>query len=352
MSTVGGDLLGFGNADNAVTSRPARAIVRGDTDTWAQDCSSPDADDGTAWPADVFNDMLAQLRTPLRSSGISLNGNDDMLWRAMRSVGIRYAVDSGAAGALVIANAVPVASNYAGLVLLVKLANDIPGATTIVVDGQDPVAIKWPDNTALAAGDGKAGGLFLIASDGTKFQLLCRVNGASAAAAAFVPGCIYQWPLEEPPTGALECDGAAVSRSTYARLYGIIGTAYGAGNGTTTFNLPDLRGQFVRGWAHGQPTDPDKATRTNRGDGTTGDKVGTKQADKVGSFSGSVEFNVGTGGTPGGGLVHTNQYGGDGMTTAGGVNIDYLPTLSGSLSYTGGSESRPRNVNMLFVIAY
>lgn len=349
MSTVGGDLLGFGNADNAVTSRPARAIVRGDTDTWAKDCSSPDADDGTAWPADVFNDMLAQLRTALRSSSISLNGNDDMLWRAMRSVGIRYAVDSGAAGALVVANAVPVASNFAGLVLLVKLANDIPGATTIVVDGQDPVDVKWPDATALAAGDGKAGGLFLIAFDGAKFQLLCRVNGASAAASAFVPGCIYQWPLETPPTGTLECDGSPVSRSTYARLYGIIGTAYGAGNGTTTFNLPNYSGQFLRGWAHGQSTDPDKATRTNRGDGTTGDHVGTRQAsaNKTHSHSGTADasglrtYPGYTGPTFG----VDNFFDGSGKTNGGG-------SLSLSIAADGAADARPTNVNILFVIAY
>ena len=49
------------------------------------------------------------------------------------------------------------------------------------------------------------------------------------------------------PTGWLLCDGSAVSRATYAALFAAIGTTYGVGNGTTTFNLPDARGRVVGG---------------------------------------------------------------------------------------------------------
>lgn len=49
------------------------------------------------------------------------------------------------------------------------------------------------------------------------------------------------------PAHCLPCDGAAVSRTTYANLFEKIGTTYGAGDGATTFNVPDLRGKFVRG---------------------------------------------------------------------------------------------------------
>lgn len=52
---------------------------------------------------------------------------------------------------------------------------------------------------------------------------------------------------EAVPYGWLECHGAAVSRQTYATLFAVIGTRYGAGDGSTTFNLPDLRGEFIRG---------------------------------------------------------------------------------------------------------
>lgn len=51
------------------------------------------------------------------------------------------------------------------------------------------------------------------------------------------------------PSGFLRCDGAAVSRSTYSALFAVIGTLYGPGNGTTTFNVPDFRGRGPMGWA-------------------------------------------------------------------------------------------------------
>ena len=56
--------------------------------------------------------------------------------------------------------------------------------------------------------------------------------------------------LTTPPTGWFFCDGSAVSRTTYAALFAAIGTAYGAGDGSTTFHLPDYRGMFLRGIAN------------------------------------------------------------------------------------------------------
>ena len=50
------------------------------------------------------------------------------------------------------------------------------------------------------------------------------------------------------PSGFLKCNGAAISRTTYAALFSVIGTTFGAGDGSTTFNVPDLRGEFIRGW--------------------------------------------------------------------------------------------------------
>lgn len=90
-------------------------------------------------------------------------------------------------------------------------------------------------------------------------------------------GAIFSFPLDAPPTGYLVCDGSAISRTTYANLFALLGTTYGAGDGTTTFNLPDYRGKFLRGHDDGAGIDPDAATRQDRGDGTTGDNVGTQQ---------------------------------------------------------------------------
>lgn len=70
-----------------------------------------------------------------------------------------------------------------------------------------------------------------------------------AGAALVPPGTILTWPTIAAPTGYLLCDGSLVSRTTYADLFGVISTTFGAGDGSTTFQLPDLRGRFVVGRA-------------------------------------------------------------------------------------------------------
>jgi microcystin-dependent protein len=72
----------------------------------------------------------------------------------------------------------------------------------------------------------------------------------AAVAADPVPtGAILPYGGSSAPTGFLLCDGSAVSRTTYAALFTAISTAFGAGDGSTTFNLPDLRGRFPIGKA-------------------------------------------------------------------------------------------------------
>ena len=73
-------------------------------------------------------------------------------------------------------------------------------------------------------------------------------DGANLTGIEGIPtGTITPWSQASAPTGFLECDGAAVSRSTYAALFAVIGTTYGAGNGSTTFDLPDLQDNVAVG---------------------------------------------------------------------------------------------------------
>lgn len=74
--------------------------------------------------------------------------------------------------------------------------------------------------------------------------------------AAVPPGAIFHFPSTFLPEGYLECDGSLVSRTTYAKLYQAIGTTFGQGDGIRTFQLPDLRGQFIRGWDSAGQVDP------------------------------------------------------------------------------------------------
>ncbi|NCC58252.1 MAG: hypothetical protein EOM17_11565 [Synergistales bacterium] len=65
-------------------------------------------------------------------------------------------------------------------------------------------------------------------------------------------GIISAYAGSTAPGGYLMCDGAAVSRETYATLFAVVGATYGGGDGSTTFNVPDLRGQFIQGLASGR----------------------------------------------------------------------------------------------------
>lgn len=70
---------------------------------------------------------------------------------------------------------------------------------------------------------------------------------ASAIDALIPPGVIWAYAAGGAPAGWLYCDGSAVSRTTYVKLFNVIGTTWGPGNGSTTFNLPNLVGRFLFG---------------------------------------------------------------------------------------------------------
>jgi microcystin-dependent protein len=88
------------------------------------------------------------------------------------------------------------------------------------------------------------------------------------AFATFPPGIVVPYAGSSEPSGWVLCQGQALSRVTYAALFAIIGTTYGAGNGSTTFNIPDLRGRFVAG------KDDMGGVAANRLTGTSGGVAG------------------------------------------------------------------------------
>lgn len=285
---------------------------------------------------------------------------------------------------------------YSGLWLKVKASFTNTGAATINVDSLGAKALKKGGTTDVAAGDIVQDRVYDLVYDGTNFQVLgadavragnpntfSATNTFSAAqaftsylelsemAAPSAPAAdkvrlyavdqggithiaakdsagnvmllgnqiadIKTWPLATVPAGWLECNGAAVSRTTYAALFAVLSTTYGAGDGSTTFNLPDLRGEFVRGWDHGKGSDPDAASRTSRGDGTTGNNVGTKQLGAFASHNHSTGVNLDA-------TITTSSGGFNDF-----VRIQNAPGVTGS---AGGNETRPRNVNMMYVIKF
>jgi microcystin-dependent protein len=141
------------------------------------------------------------------------------------------------------------------------------------------------------------------------------------ATVAVKTGTIIAFGASSAPSDYLECNGNAVSRSTYATLFGVIGTSFGTGDGSTTFNLPDLRGEFVRGWDHGKGTDSGRA-------------FASAQSDELEAHTHTVAQGPG-GGTAGGPMIES------------GTSSQTHSTTSSS---TGGTETRPRNIALLYAI--
>jgi phage-related tail fiber protein len=93
-------------------------------------------------------------------------------------------------------------------------------------------------------------------------------------------GAILPFAGSSPPPGWLLCNGDEVSRSAYANLFAVIGEYWGQGDDSTTFNIPDLRGRFLRGVDGGIGRDPDRSSRgADYPGGNTGDNVGSVQSD-------------------------------------------------------------------------
>lgn len=188
---------------------------------------------------------------------------------------------------------------------------------------------------------------------------------AAAVAQALNPaGSVIAFAGSTAPSGYLHCDGSAVSRTTYADLFAAIGTAHGSGDGSTTFNLPDYRGRFLRGWSNGQTLDPDKASRTamNTG-GATGDNVGSvqghafqththTQATHTHSINGersSLANNTA------GLMVSGQSNGGFASTWANASMTSVAPTINttgatGATAQASTNETRPLNAYVMYCI--
>lgn len=101
-----------------------------------------------------------------------------------------------------------------------------------------------PDEVALYGKTvGSATELFFKPETGSPIQLTFTAGEPSPVA----PGVISAWPVATLPFGWVECNGQAISRTTFQALFNVIGTAYGAGDGSTTFNVPDLTGRTIFG---------------------------------------------------------------------------------------------------------
>jgi microcystin-dependent protein len=168
----------------------------------------------------------------------------------------------------------------------------------------------------------------------------------SAVAAAVPTSAVAFFPRSTAPTGWIKANGAAVSRTTYAALFAIIGTTFGAGNGSTTFNLPDLRGEFPRGWDDGRGVD----TGRTLGSSQSGQNQAHTHTGSAAS-AGAHTHNVTYGSASNTSNVYPSKLS-TGSFSSASTESAGAHTHSLSIDSQGGTEARPRNVALLACIKF
>ena len=182
---------------------------------------------------------------------------------------------------------------------------------------------------------------------------------ATATVERLLPaGAVMPFAMNSAPAGWLAANGAAVDRAgTYAALFAAIGTTHGAGNGSTTFNLPDLRGYFIRGFG---PNGDGVAS------GTFAAKQGSSMLNHTHTGTTSSNGNHTHGNNSGAGItgVYVNWPGQNNLSLASGSGArtanfpvesegDHTHTLTtGDPSAGGGTETRPANIALLYCIKF
>jgi len=211
-----------------------------------------------------------------------------------------------------------------------------------------------------------AGNSVVVASD------LGPVNDAATEAAP--PGVVSYTAASSAPTGWLKANGAAVSRTTYAKLFAAIGTDYGTGNGSTTFNLPDLRGYHIRSLDDGRGVDSGRVRGSTQADQNKshnhGGATGGQSADHTHSgttyiashnHAHGVPYGVSTAGSGAGGFVRSTSVSPVGYISSDGIDTTHthgFVTNGTSTNHThaitseGGTEARVKNVALLAIIKY
>lgn len=182
-------------------------------------------------------------------------------------------------------------------------------------------------------------------------------NSTNAASTAFVQEAtgtrtaeIAFFPASTAPAGFLKANGALVSRTTYAALFAIIGTSYGPGDGSTTFALPDLRGEFLRGWDDGRGVDGGRSLHSSQSSQNL-NHTHTATAANAGAHSHTTSVKGDRAPEGAGNLVYGDEnYYNDNVSLPSSVAGDHTHSIT--VSFAGGTESRPRNIALLACIKY
>jgi len=286
----------------------------------------------TATAAELnYNDTGAAVGTVVASKTVTADGNKDVA--SLRNLTITGELDaatldiSGAVdidGALQLDATFTVGVNDTGYD--VKFFGDTASAYMQWDASADDLILGGAAGIVVPDGKLTLGSTAVIATatelnfvDGVTSSIQTQINALPLTPA----GAVMPFAMSTVPSGWLECNGAAVSRSTYSALFSAIGTTYGAGDGSSTFKVPDMRGEFPRGWDNSRGID-------------SGRGIGSSQADDFKSHSHTRSA--------------TNGFGSGGAAfdvTRG--SLDGGP-FTATTSATGGTETRPRNIALMYCI--
>lgn len=151
-------------------------------------------------------------------------------------------------------------------------------------------------------------------------------------------GAVVGFAMTTVPTGWLECNGAAISRTTYGSLYGKVGTTWGTGDGSTTFNLPDFRGRFLRGYDNGAGVD-------------SGRIFAASQTDAVQAFTGAFQA-VNQGLNTVSGIMSITSTGSVALASGGDARNYANFALTAANQIRTSTETRPVNSTVKYCIKY
>jgi len=208
----------------------------------------------------------------------------------------------------------------------VEIDNEFNSIASAVTSKADKVAAATADNIATLDANGNL-----------------KDSGGSIISVAPPVGSVTMYAASSAPDGWLECDGSNVNRATFPNLFNAIGITFGSGDGSTTFGLPDLRGEFVRGWDDGRGVD-------------SGRGFGTAQLDQIQRITGRFAGGRADGGSFESGafteVLGTTANAGYGSGSGKGYVFDFDTANSPNArtSSTTDGETRPRNIALMYII--
>lgn len=250
----------------------------------------------------------------------------------------------------VTATTTPAITSYtAGQSFRMLVAGTNTGAVTLNINGLGAKNVFY-QGVALVGYELLVGAVYELVYDGTQFQVTTPIE---------IAGEVKAFGGATVPTGYLLCAGQAVSRTTYARLFGVIGTTYGTGDGSTTFNVPDLRGRAVFGK---DDMNGSAASRvTNGNSGITGTNLGAAGGSELlhghsHTFTGSPHTHS-IASASGGAFVASGSGGAGAAIQVGGATYQTVAntdptTAGGTVNSAGGgsSQNMPPAIILNYVI--